>query len=185
MKMSRATRSWLPGRHLGPVGGVRRGRRGGNDQSADAGACERRRPTGAAGLVFPLDWDLDLPDPPLFGRLPLVHTVIAEENGGNDDRYDGFYPQRSSQWDALSHIAHPNYGFYNARREVGTVGDALGIHVWPSAESPAASCSWMPASIARPRCPHRCRPVGPVRRCGLGGYSCGTGRRTGVVATSC
>ncbi len=83
-----------------------------------------------AGLVFPLDWDLDLPDPPLFGRLPLVHTVIAEENGGNDDRYDGFYPQRSSQWDALSHIAHPNYGFYNARREVGTVGDALGIHVW-------------------------------------------------------
>ncbi|WP_020659954.1 cyclase family protein [Amycolatopsis benzoatilytica] len=82
------------------------------------------------GRVFPLDWDLGLPDPPLFGRQSMTHTVIQADNGGNDDRYDGFYPQASSQWDALSHIAHPEHGFYNGRRKVGEASDNLGIQVW-------------------------------------------------------
>jgi kynurenine formamidase len=104
----------------------------------EAGTINRLQPSHVVaaaqlvrtGLVFPLDWDLDQPDPPLFGRRPSEHTVIPEKNGGNDDRYDGFYPQRSSQWDALSHIAHPQYGFYNGRREVGKASEGLGIHIW-------------------------------------------------------
>ena len=30
-----------------------------------------------------------------------------------DDRLDGFFPQASTQWDALSHYAHSVHGFYN------------------------------------------------------------------------
>jgi kynurenine formamidase len=105
----------------------------------EAGTVNRLGPeqaVNAAGLVtsgqvFPLNWDLSLPDPPLFARGSMVHTVLPQPNGGNDDRYDAFYPQRSSQWDALSHVAHPVHGFYNGRREVGpTESDALGRHVW-------------------------------------------------------
>ena len=27
------------------------------------------------GAIFPLNWDLELPDPPLFGREALQHTI--------------------------------------------------------------------------------------------------------------
>jgi kynurenine formamidase len=67
------------------------------------------------GSVFPLNWSLQQPDPPMFGRRPLRHRLIHFPNG-MDDAYDDFYPQGSSQWDALSHIGHPQYGFYGGRR---------------------------------------------------------------------
>jgi hypothetical protein len=46
-----------------------------------------------------------------------------------DDRLDSFFPQGSSQWDALAHFAHPTKGFYNGF----TMADVLdrgkvGIH---------------------------------------------------------
>jgi kynurenine formamidase len=64
------------------------------------------------GTVFPLNWDLEKPNPPLLGRRALRHT-IARLPDGTDDHYDSFFPQASSQWDSLSHICHPTYGFYN------------------------------------------------------------------------
>jgi kynurenine formamidase len=65
------------------------------------------------GTVFPLNWDLELPDPPLFGRRPISHTVTDLHDGTLDDYYDAFYPQGSSQWDALSHAIHPVHGAWN------------------------------------------------------------------------
>jgi kynurenine formamidase len=66
------------------------------------------------GAVFSLNWRLELPDPPMFGRRSIRHTVTVFPNG-TDDHYDDFYPQVSSQWDALSHIGHPSLGFHGGR----------------------------------------------------------------------
>lgn len=81
------------------------------------------------GAIFPLNWDIDKPSPPLFDRHPLRHTLIMLGEG-TDDRYDDFYPQGSTQWDSLAHIGHPQYGFYNGctRAEItGQVGSRNGI----------------------------------------------------------
>jgi len=81
------------------------------------------------GAVFPLNWDIDKPSPPLFDRRPLRHTLIMLGEG-TDDRYDDFYPQASTQWDALSHIGHPDYGFYNGctrDKITGQAGSRNGI----------------------------------------------------------
>jgi kynurenine formamidase len=83
------------------------------------------------GKTFPLGWRLELPDPPMFGRRPLRHTVTVFPNG-TDDSYDDFFPQASSQWDALCHIGHPALGFYGGRsRDVVTgPSNPLGIEHW-------------------------------------------------------
>lgn len=84
------------------------------------------------GRVFPLNWDLEKPDPPLLGREPMTHTIL-DVGCGTDDYYDHFYPQGSSQWDALSHIGHPQYGFYNGRKLsdfTGRPGSLNGIDNW-------------------------------------------------------
>jgi kynurenine formamidase len=69
------------------------------------------------GTVFPLDAALDGIDPPVdpdrgLPRHRLVHQV---EPGlvALDDVYDNFYPQASSQWDSLAHIAYSKGAFYN------------------------------------------------------------------------
>jgi kynurenine formamidase len=41
---------------------------------------------------------------------------VVDDGCGLDDRYDGFWPQRSSQWDSLSHFRHRLHGFYGGRR---------------------------------------------------------------------
>jgi len=64
------------------------------------------------GSVFPLNWQLTMPDPPLLGRGAMRH-VTKDLDPGTDDYYDNFYPQSSSQWDALRHVGHSQYGFYN------------------------------------------------------------------------
>lgn len=78
------------------------------------------RVTSAAGLVrrgvvFSLNWDLELPSPGLFSRGPLDY-VLKDDGFGMDDHYDNFYPQCSSQWDALSHFSHPEHGYYGGRK---------------------------------------------------------------------
>ena len=81
------------------------------------------------GDVFPLNWDIEKPAPPLFDRQPLQHTIF-QLGEGTDDRYDAFYPQASTQWDALCHIGHPVHGFYNGckREEItGVAGSRNGI----------------------------------------------------------
>lgn len=65
------------------------------------------------GVVLPLNWSLELPDPPLLGRGASRHTVDVDDLGIADDHLDAFYPQRSSQWDALAHVRHPTHGLYN------------------------------------------------------------------------
>jgi kynurenine formamidase len=67
------------------------------------------------GAVFSLNWPLELPEPDLWGRQPLRHVVYELGDVGLGDIYDNFSPAGSSQWDALSHIAHCTYGCYNGR----------------------------------------------------------------------
>jgi kynurenine formamidase len=84
------------------------------------------------GRVFSLNLDLEQPDPPLSGRRGLKHT-IGRDAVSTDDSYDDFFPQRSSQWDALSHVGHPKYGFYNGCRPeeiTGRPGSRNGIDNW-------------------------------------------------------
>ncbi|MDR6174191.1 kynurenine formamidase [Nocardioides zeae] len=67
-----------------------------------------------SGDVFPLDVDLSLIDPPLFGRESPRHHVIDLGVGWDlDDRLDRFYPQASSQWDSLAHVGYERDRFYN------------------------------------------------------------------------
>ena len=48
------------------------------------------------GAVFPLNLRLDLPDPPLYGRGAVRHTITGEGGDGRDDYLDNFWPQASS-----------------------------------------------------------------------------------------
>ncbi len=86
------------------------------------------------GRIFSLNLPLDLPNPPLYGRQPYRHTMLVLGGGrARDDYLDNFYLQASSQWDALSHICHLRYGFYNGVRPeevTGQVGGKLGIEHW-------------------------------------------------------
>jgi len=68
------------------------------------------RIAGAAGLIrtgelFALNAPVDVPAPPLFNRRPVAHQLLPLP-AGYDDRLDMFYPQASSQWDALAHVAY-------------------------------------------------------------------------------
>lgn len=97
-------------------------------------ACVRRGLECArTGRTFSLNWELELPDPPLYGRTALRHNIDHILDFVMDDSYDNFYPQQSSQWDALCHVAHPEYGYYNgrtARDFTGKAGTKNGIEHW-------------------------------------------------------
>lgn len=65
------------------------------------------------GSVFSLNAPHDFLSPPLFGRGRVRHTRIAlPGNTSFDDVYDNYYPQASSQWDALSHEGYAPDTFY-------------------------------------------------------------------------
>ena len=84
------------------------------------------------GHVFSLNWSVEQPNPPILGRKPLEHHIIDLEPGA-DDFYNNFYPQASSQWDALCHMPHPQYGYYNGRTQAditGKPGSRNGIEHW-------------------------------------------------------
>lgn len=85
------------------------------------------------GAVFPLNLATTQPDPPILGRGALRQHRVPLPGGGFDDYYDAFYPQTSSQWDALAHVEHPELGFYRGH-DVAAVTDAqapaLGIDQW-------------------------------------------------------
>ena len=81
------------------------------------------------GAVFPLNLPLDQPDPPLFSREALQHTVLEPDRNTRDDRLDRFYPQASSQWDSLRHIRYGKHGFYGGRDDAAAATD-LGIDAW-------------------------------------------------------
>lgn len=88
------------------------------------------------GAVFAMNWEQEKPDPPLFGRGRLRHTVFREGTAGHhgDDVLDNFFPQASSQWDGLSHVGDPEHGYWGGltnedlRRPGGKA--RLGIDHW-------------------------------------------------------
>jgi len=86
-----------------------------------------------SGRPFALNLPINIPDPPLFTRGKHTHTIKtfgAEMSFVLDDYLDNFYPQASSQWDALCHVMHPSLGAYNGvpHNEItGRGGTRLGI----------------------------------------------------------
>ncbi len=86
------------------------------------------------GAVFALNWDLGLPSPAFFERETVKHTVFEKYPGfAIDDYIDSFWPQASSQWDGLRHIADDENGFYNGAKleEVVEPGPGrLGMEHW-------------------------------------------------------
>jgi len=84
------------------------------------------------GKVFALNLPINIPDPPLFTRGKHTHTVKIFPGAEFvlDDYLDNFYPQASSQWDALAHVKHPVHGAYNGIPDIemtGRGGTRLGI----------------------------------------------------------
>lgn len=77
------------------------------------------------GRVFPLNWRLEEPNPPFYGRQALVHTIDRPlpQYPLLDDSMDSFFTQASSQWDALCHVGHPEHGFYNGRVDSDFTGE--------------------------------------------------------------
>ena len=88
---------------------------------------ERVRAAAASavdGEVINLNLELELPDPPLFGRR-AVHHVVLDTASGHDDEIGAFNTQSSSQWDGFRHVRHFAHGYYNG------VADAdHGVHHW-------------------------------------------------------
>jgi kynurenine formamidase len=84
------------------------------------------------GAVFPLDVRLGYVDPPFFDRGLPRHTLIQRRPGRTfDDVYDNLFPQASSQWDSLAHVAGRPGEFYNgATREQIAAGLRNTIDHW-------------------------------------------------------
>jgi kynurenine formamidase len=70
------------------------------------------------GAVFALNAPMDVPGPPLFGRIAFDHEVTGEWDGpGHDDVLHAWNTQSSSQWDGLRHVRHPVHGWYGGEPE--------------------------------------------------------------------
>jgi kynurenine formamidase len=85
------------------------------------------------GAVFALNWELEKPTTPLFFRETLRHTIKHRGHTGHDDVFDNWNTQASTQWDGLTHVGHPQYGFYNGVRDeqiTGQAGTLNGIEHW-------------------------------------------------------
>jgi len=83
-----------------------------------------------SGATFALNLPIDIPNPPLFGRGKHNHVIKQYASYILDDYLDNFYPQASSQWDALCHVKHPRFGGYNGIPDseiTGYGGTKLGI----------------------------------------------------------
>ncbi|HEY0932410.1 MAG TPA: cyclase family protein [Trebonia sp.] len=66
-----------------------------------------------SGEVYSLNAPVTVPEPPLFRRGAVRHTLLTIGSAGFDDKLDNFYPQASSQWDSLAHIGYGADQFYN------------------------------------------------------------------------
>jgi len=86
------------------------------------------------GEVVSLVASLGVMDPPLFGRSPLRRNFQVKREGLLiDESFDSFFPQVSSQWDGLNHVAAGPGLFYGGTPfEAQTTGAANGIDVWAS-----------------------------------------------------
>ena len=75
------------------------------------------------GVVFSLNLELELPDPPVYARARLEHRVLGEGHGHDDEL--SMNTQSSSQWDGFRHIAHKEHGFYG-----GVADEDHGMQHW-------------------------------------------------------
>jgi kynurenine formamidase len=94
---------------------------------------QRALGTAKRGAVFSLNWALEEPNPPFYGRGALGHRIDRPLDHVLDDALDNFFTQASSQWDALCHVGHPVHGFYNGRKDedfTGEPGTKNGIEHW-------------------------------------------------------
>lgn len=89
------------------------------------GATRRGLAAACKGSVCALNLELDLPDPPLFGRAALRHTVIALAPFASDEVLSDWNTQRSTQWDGFRHVRSPVYGAYGGIDEADH-----GLHHW-------------------------------------------------------
>jgi kynurenine formamidase len=85
------------------------------------------------GAVFALNWNMGLPDPPLFGREPFRHEVTGTvDSTSHDDVLHNWNTQSSSQWDGFRHIR--NHAAAHGEGGTGHFGgvddEAHGIHHW-------------------------------------------------------
>jgi kynurenine formamidase len=77
------------------------------------------------GRVFALNLELELPDPPAFGRDAMVHEVTGADGNSSDDIIRVWNTQASSQWDGFRHVRSPAHGAYS-----GIPEGEHGIHHW-------------------------------------------------------
>jgi kynurenine formamidase len=78
------------------------------------------------GQVFPMNWDMRKPDPPLFNRARFEHEVTGAPGGmSHDDVLHGWNTQSSSQWDGFRHIRNEPSGHYD-----GVPDEEHGMHHW-------------------------------------------------------
>jgi kynurenine formamidase len=66
----------------------------------------------------------------LFGRTAYAHEFLAVTRNDWEDRLDGFYPQASTQWDALGHVRCREYGFYGGLTDDPEPGGPLGVDAY-------------------------------------------------------
>lgn len=89
------------------------------------------------GISVSLNWPLNTPNYPVFGRQKLIHTIIDNSTKGSasfDDEVT-FNTQSGSQWDGLRHAIHREAnalynGFKKSEIDGPEAGDALGIDRW-------------------------------------------------------
>ena len=84
------------------------------------------------GRVFSLNAALDAIDPPMYGRGAVRHTLHLDPGDiGFDDHLDNLYPQSSTQWDSLAHVAYkPGVFFGDVTVDDVRAGAAATIDVW-------------------------------------------------------
>jgi len=113
---------------------------------------ERVRAAAASirtGRWFALSLELELPDPPFYGRRRFRHEVTGELGSGHDDILHDWNTQTSAQWDGFRHFPHRRHGFYG-----GLDDERHGMHHW-AARGMAGRCvlldldRWR-ASVGRP-----------------------------------
>ena len=109
---------------------------GANDKLGSINLLTPDRVAAAAALIrtgemISLDLPLNLPDPAMFGRQRYKHEIFALNRNEMDDRIDGFYPQGSTQWDALGHVRAREHGFWGGVTRNPMDGpNELGIEHW-------------------------------------------------------
>jgi kynurenine formamidase len=111
---------------------------GDDDQLGSINLLSEERVQRALGLpsrgaVFSLNWSLEEPSPAFYGRASLKHNIHVLLPNVMDDSIDGLFTQASSQWDALCHVGHPEYGYWNGAAEsdfTGEEGTKNGVEQW-------------------------------------------------------